>query len=86
MNESNIKGISIRSILAFVIVLSACGVACWIKDLLTLKDLAFLVLGFYFGQKPTVPVNTTTTTTTASLVAPIKEASHAIPTTPAPIV
>lgn len=53
MNESNIKGVSIRSILAFVIVVSCCGVAIYSKELLTLKDLAFLVLGFYFGQKPT---------------------------------
>lgn len=61
MNESNIKGVSIRSILAFVIVVSACAIAIYTKDLPTLKDLAFLVLGFYFGQKPTVPANTTTT-------------------------
>lgn len=63
MNESNIMGISIRSILAFVIVVSCCAIAIWTKDLGVLKDLAFLVLGFYFGQKPVVPTNTTTTTT-----------------------
>lgn len=61
MNESNIHGVSIRSILSFIIVLSACGVAIYLKEMPTLKDLAFLVLGFYFGQKPTVPANTTTT-------------------------
>jgi hypothetical protein len=68
MNESNIRGVSIRSILAFIIVVSACGVACWNKDLLTLKDLAFLVLGFYFGQKPSVPLNTSTTVASTTVV------------------
>lgn len=53
MNESNIKGVSIRSILALVIVISCCAVAIKVKELGVLKDLAFLVLGFYFGQKPT---------------------------------
>lgn len=62
MNESNIKGISIRSILSFAIVVSCCAVAIFLKDLGVLKDLAFLVLGFYFGQKPSVPANTSTTT------------------------
>lgn len=62
MNESNIKGVSIRSILAFIIVVSCCGIAIYNKDLGVAKDLAFLVLGFYFGQKPSVPANTTTTT------------------------
>lgn len=70
MNESNIKGVSIRSILAFVIVISCCGVAVWVKNVDLLKDLAFLVLGFYFGQKPSVLANTTTTT--ASLTVPLK--------------
>ena len=55
MNESNIKGVSIRSILAFVIVLTCCGIAALTKDLGVAKDLAFLVLGFYFGQKPSQP-------------------------------
>ena len=72
MNESNVKGVSIRAILAFIIVLACCGVAVWTKELLTLKDLAFLVLGFYFGQKPVTPANTTTTTTTASVIAPVE--------------
>jgi hypothetical protein len=72
MNESNIHGVSIRSILAFIIVLACCGVGVWVKDLGVLKDLAFLVLGFYFGQKPVTPANTTTTTTTASVIAPVE--------------
>lgn len=59
MNESNILGLSIRGILAFLITASCCGVAVWTKDLGVLKDLAFLVLGFYFGQKtiPSTPAN-----------------------------
>ena len=52
MNESNIKGVSIRSILAFMIVAACCAIDIYNKDAITLKDLAFLVLGFYFGQKP----------------------------------
>jgi hypothetical protein len=67
MNESNINGVSIRSILAFVIVVSCCVIAMWTKDLGVLKDLAFLVLGFYFGQKPAVPTNTTTTTASTTI-------------------
>ena len=68
MNESNIMGVSIRSILAFVIVMSCCGVAVYIKEIGVLKDLAFLVLGFYFGQKAYPPANTTTTV--ASITSP----------------
>ncbi len=59
MNESNILGLSIRGILAFIITASCCGVAVWTKDLGVLKDLAFLVLGFYFGQKSISPVSDT---------------------------
>lgn len=52
MGESTIFGVSARGILALLITFSCCGVAVWLKDLGVLKDLAFLVLGFYFGQKP----------------------------------
>jgi hypothetical protein len=72
MNESNIKGVSIRSILAFIIVLACCGVAVWTRDIEVLKLLSFLVLGFYFGQKPVTPANTTTTTTSAEVKAPVE--------------
>jgi hypothetical protein len=71
MNESNIMGISIRSILAFVIVVSCCAIAIWTKDLGVLKDLAFLVLGFYFGQKPVAPANTTTTVASTDIPAKV---------------
>jgi hypothetical protein len=55
MNESNIKGVSIRSILAFIIVFTTCWISKHNNDLGVAKDLAFLVLGFYFGQKQTTP-------------------------------
>lgn len=60
MGESTIFGVSVRSILAFVITSSCCAVAVWTKDLGVLKDLSFLVLGFYFGQKT---IQSTTPTT-----------------------
>lgn len=52
MNESTIFGMSARGVLALIITISCCAVAVFTKDLGVLKDLAFLVLGFYFGQKP----------------------------------
>lgn len=64
MGESTIFGVSARGILALLITLSCCAVAVWLKDILTLKDLAFLVLGFYFGQKPVQPTNTQSTVQT----------------------
>lgn len=51
MNESNIKGISFRGILALIITVATCALAIWLKNLDVLDKLAFLVLGFYFGQK-----------------------------------
>lgn len=58
MNESTIFGVSARGILALLITASCCGVAVVSKDLGVLKDLAFLVLGFYFGQKPSQSITT----------------------------
>lgn len=63
MNESTIFGVSARGILALLITLSCCSVAVYVKDLGVLKDLAFLVLGFYFGQKPTQGTNTQSVST-----------------------
>lgn len=60
MNESNIFGLSIRGIIAFIIVISICS-ACLINPNDTkvgiLKDLAIMILSFYFGQKSTQTIN-----------------------------
>ena len=53
MNESNIFGLSARAIMAFIIVVSCCGLAIWLKDIGILKDLALIVIGYYYGQKST---------------------------------
>lgn len=56
MNESNIFGISIRGIIAFTIVCSICWACLWnTNDIKVgiLKDLAIMILSFYFGQKST---------------------------------
>lgn len=56
MNESNILGLSIRGIISFVIVISICGACLYqINDVKVgiLKDLAIMILSFYFGQKST---------------------------------
>lgn len=51
MNESNIGGVSVRAILAIIIVVSCCAVAVWKQDIESLKYLAVGALSFYFGQK-----------------------------------
>lgn len=56
MNESNIAGLSVRGIIALIVVLSICTV-CVINrtdgNIGILKDLAIMILSFYFGQKST---------------------------------
>lgn len=75
MNESNIFGLSIRGIIAFVVVVSICTV-CVINrtdsNIGILKDLAIMILSFYFGQKSTQGgTNATTTSSSDSTTAPV---------------
>lgn len=58
MGESTIFGMTTRGALALIITLSCCTIAMYLKDIGVLKDLAFLVLGFYFGQKPSQSITT----------------------------
>lgn len=58
MGESTIFGMTTRGALALIITLSCCSIAIYTKDIGVLKDLAFLVLGFYFGQKPSQSITT----------------------------
>lgn len=58
MGESTILGVSVRGLLALIITGACCGVALFLRDIGVLKDLAFLVLGFYFGQKPSQSITT----------------------------
>ena len=53
MNESNLKGISVRAIIAIMLVL-ACIVLAIMKMPIdeTIKYLAVSVVSFYFGNKP----------------------------------
>lgn len=62
MNESTIFGVSARGILAFIVTLSCCMLAIWVKDIGVLKDLAFLVLGSYFSRQSALGGSTTSTT------------------------
>ena len=58
MNESNIYGVSLRGIIALIIVLSISAVCVIDRNATTLgilKDLALLVLGYYYGQKTNQP-------------------------------
>lgn len=82
MNESNIFGLSIRGIIAFIVVVSICAV-CIINrtdaNIGILKDLAIMILSFYFGQKSTqtggsnAPNQTTSTvTSTVASTEPIQ--------------
>jgi hypothetical protein len=50
MNESNIFGISVRALLAFVIVVSCCALALITKDMPVLKELALIATGYLFGK------------------------------------
>jgi len=78
MNESNIFGLSIRGIIAFIVVVSICTV-CVINrtdsNIGILKDLAIMILSFYFGQKSTqaTPPNTISTiTASTTTIEPVK--------------
>jgi len=51
MNESSILGVSVRALLATVIILSFCGLAIALKDIIALKDLALMALGYFFAKQ-----------------------------------
>jgi len=51
MNESNIFGVSVRALLAVIIVVSCCGLCVWLQKVDILKDLSLVAVSFYFGQK-----------------------------------
>lgn len=51
MNDSSIGGISVRAILAAMIVLSFCGLSIWMQKIDMLQDIALVAVSFYFGQK-----------------------------------
>ncbi len=54
MNESNIAGMSIRGIIAFIVLSSLCGVCVWLhttESLAILKDVSLVILTFYYVQK-----------------------------------
>lgn len=56
MNESNIFGLSIRGIIAFIVITSLCGVCLWLhtaESLQILKDISLVILTFYYVQKTT---------------------------------
>jgi hypothetical protein len=66
MNESNIFGLSIRGIISFIVVVSICTVCVWHSsdtNIGILKDLAIMILSFYFGQKSTQTSSDSKTTT-----------------------
>ena len=61
MNESNIAGLSIRGIIAFVVITSLCGICLYLHTdsaLQILKDISLVILTFYYVQK-TPPNNPT---------------------------
>lgn len=56
ISESNIFGMSIRGIIAFVVIVSLCGVCIYLRtaeSLGILKDTALVIITFYFSQKTT---------------------------------
>lgn len=57
MNESNIKGMSVRVIVASVMVIMCCALAIFTKDMPVLEKLAYVAAGFLFGRtsSPTPP-------------------------------
>lgn len=60
MNESNIGGVSVRGIIAIIVMAATCGACIYHIDdakVGILKDLAILVLTFYFTQKSTQAQN-----------------------------
>jgi hypothetical protein len=69
MNESNIKGVSIRGIISFVVIMALCWACIYkIDDIKVgiLKDIAIMILSYYFGQKSS-PTSTTVTTPNVSI-------------------
>lgn len=56
MNDSSIGGVSVRAILATLIILSFCGLAIWMQKIDMLQDVALVAVSFYFGQKSTNPI------------------------------
>lgn len=54
MNESNIAGVSVRGIISFLVVVTLCWVCAYnTNDIKVgiLKDIAIMILSYYFGQK-----------------------------------
>lgn len=54
MNESNIKGVSIRGIISFIVVIALCWACVYKIDdtkVGILKDIAIMILSYYFGQR-----------------------------------
>lgn len=77
MNESNIFGISVRGIIAVIVVSALCAGCLYHMDdtkIGILKDLAILILTFYFSQKLTQGGSNATTTSTSS-TSPLPSAS-----------
>ncbi len=71
MNESNIQGVSIRGIISFVVIVALCWACIYKIDdtkVGILKDIAIMILSYYFGQRsatmPTMPPTETKTSTT----------------------
>lgn len=59
MGESNIMGMSVRSIACIIIILSFCGLALGMKELAGLKELALIACGYLFGkQQPSQSITT----------------------------
>lgn len=56
ISESNIFGISIRGIIAFIVISSLCGICVYLhtpESLGILKDISLVILTFYYVQKST---------------------------------
>lgn len=56
MNESNIAGVSIRGIIAVIVLTSLCCLCVWLhtnEALQILKDISLVILTFYYVQKST---------------------------------
>ena len=73
MQESNILGVSIRSIIAFVVIVALCWCCIYQIDdtkVGILKDIAIMILSFYFGQRTATMGSTSTTGTTTTTEAP----------------
>lgn len=56
MNDSSIAGVSVRAILATIIVLCFCALAIMMQKIDMLQDIALVAVSFYFGQKSTNPI------------------------------